>query len=213
MNFDNCTFAAGAKFEPNELTDLKLGFANTITGLDISNVPVQAILYFRMDAIGHPRLLGVDQDESSTVFETINRPVGWKTNGRVPPQWQNGSTPGSRTIFTRLLTIDPETCAGGLVFPLLSNSAGLGSFRWDIGTPIATFEAAITFTADGRRTAGLLGRSAEGNELDSIHAWLDKVDNQPGTGTVNIKVGLASGNPTDTELLPIELGAEYILTA
>lgn len=204
LSFQNCSFPVGTQLKPLDFNDLRVGFSGIVSGLNISNLPVQCLPYLRLDAMSHPRHEAVNQNSNSTILETINRSVDWKTTGRSVPVWHNGTTTGSREIFLRIIDINPETCVGRIVFPQISSTLLLGSYLYDLGVSDGVIEAAITFTPEGAPKAGLMSRAQ--HDLNAVYAYLDR-----DADTVNLQIGQPGSEPSLSAPLSIDNGKEHIL--
>lgn len=205
VSIRDCQFNSGGQF-PNG--NFRIGVYGDATGLDVSLVDAWKFPYLRLDAVGHPirDVKDTAETEESTLFETINRPVGWQRNGRALPQRKSGSSVSPRSSFVQLIDVDSTTCVGGLLFPLInSNAQNLGSYIWDVGESNVVIEAAITLKTGGPSQSGVMARVA-GNELSANFAYIDAAN-----GAVRFQSGQPHQGPTLSVSTTIDFDTEYVL--
>lgn len=205
VSFENCKFQPGSIIENG---DVRVTVSGKNDGLDLSLLDAWKLPYLRLDAAGHPirDVKDTAETEESTLFETINRPVGWQRNGRALPQRKSGSSVSPRSSFVQLIDVDPTTCVGGLLFPQInSNAQNLGSYIWDVGESNVVIEAAITLKTGGPSQSGLMARVA-GNELSANFAYIDAAN-----GAVRFQSGQPHQGPTLSVSTTIDFDTEYVL--
>ena len=203
LNFKDCSFT-NTHFGSATPANARIGLQGVVSGLDLTDAPVETLPYLRLDAIGDAETFNIG--ERDDVY-SVNRPVGWKTTGVAQAVRYVSSSPSSTTGNAIVRSVDAATRRGVMVFPGMSHPTTdrYGSLHWDLGTPNATIEAALTFRAGGERHAGVIGRGTNGNGFWWLFLDLDSqtIELESWSGTVN------TSNAIESVALAVD--TEYVL--
>ena len=230
--FDNSQFRPflTTGYEEVSLDRIRLGFEGDIFGLDLTDMPVEALPYLRIDAImepaADPDAIVLNRfDSDSGEFESINRPVDWQLS-KAPLTFYSASGIHDRSDdFFGLIHLfeepceepcDPElsvkpgpnreTCLGKLIFRRAwTGSSDYGTSSWDVGVNNGVIEAGITFLDGGCTKAGLVGRAYR--DYSGVYAYLDRDNNK-----VCLTKGSLRSEPISSANITLDDNVEYILT-